>query len=178
MDIFIESPWPFLLIGIVLEAVLGVLLLQTGRGKLLWAMIGVGVFTLLGLVAERLIVTDRELVEATLDKAARAVENGDTDKLIECISDSKSDEWIRDKARKAMADYKVDSVWIRNLEITVNNLTSPPTAKAKFTAVGQGQDRKGVIPYRAYSEPVVVELKKKGDRWLVTGLSGENYLSR
>jgi hypothetical protein len=174
MAFLVESPWPVLLTGIVLEAVLGVLLLQTGRGKLLWAMIAVGVLTVVGFVVERMVVTDREAVETTLDKAASAVESKNTDKLLECISPSNKE--MREQARWVMERFEVDSVWIHNLEITVNNLTSPPTAKAKFTATGQGTDRKGELPTHAYSDTVTVELRREGDRWLVTGLGGEKYL--
>ena len=42
MMIFLESPWPWLFLGIAVEAVLAVALVRTQRG-LLWAMLGVGV---------------------------------------------------------------------------------------------------------------------------------------
>ena len=33
MNVFLESPWPAIFFGIVLEAILGVALLRTGRGR-------------------------------------------------------------------------------------------------------------------------------------------------
>ena len=72
MVIFLESPWPILLIGIAVEAVLAVMLLRTGQGRLLWAMLGMAAVVLLGLAVERLVVTDREAV----GKHARCVRGG------------------------------------------------------------------------------------------------------
>ena len=137
-------------------------------------MIVVGAVTIVGLVVERLIVTDREAIEMTLDKAVAAVKANDIDRLLECISPSAKD--IQDQSRWVLSRYVVESAWIRNLEITVNNHTSPPTAKAKFTAIGQGKDNMGQVPYRGYSVQVVVDLRKEGDRWLVTGYGGDDYL--
>jgi hypothetical protein len=74
--IFLESPWPILLIGIAAEAVLAILLLRTGQGKWLLAMLGAGLVVLLGLLVERLVVTDGKLVQQTLDAAVAAVEAG------------------------------------------------------------------------------------------------------
>ena len=36
------------------------MLLRTGRGRLLWAMLGTAALVLLGVFVERLVVTDRE----------------------------------------------------------------------------------------------------------------------
>ena len=52
MSIFIESPWPAILLGILGEAILAVILVRTGRGVLLVAMAGVLAASLLG-VARR-----------------------------------------------------------------------------------------------------------------------------
>ena len=48
MIIFLESPWPWILIGIVAEAILAAILVTNRRAALLWAMAGV-----LGFVIER-----------------------------------------------------------------------------------------------------------------------------
>ena len=69
----LDGPIPILCTGIILEIVLGLILLRTGRG---WAMIGMGlvaVATLLGIGVERLIVTDTKRVKATLENARAAV---------------------------------------------------------------------------------------------------------
>ena len=168
MTFLVESPWPVLFTGIAIEAGLAIALLRTGQGKLLWWMLLVGVLTLAGFGIERLVVTDREAVTNTLDAAASAVEDNDLQRLLGCISPSAQQP--RDQSRWVLERFDVDKAWICNLEIDINRLTSPPTAKARFQAIGKGRDRKGQIPYNT-SQPqrVVVNLRLEGDRWLVTG---------
>jgi len=172
MAIFVESPWPFLLIGIAAEAILAILLVQTGRGKFLVAMIGVGALTLLALLVERLIVTDREAVENTLDAAVAAVEANDINRVLAFTAPTAQKP--RADAQWILSRFEVQMARITGLDITVNRLTSPRTAKAKFLAIGHGRDRQGQMPYTSFSQHVVVELRLYGDRWLVTecGIEG------
>jgi hypothetical protein len=165
MAIFLESPWPILVVGIAVEAVLAMVLLRTGQGRMLWAMIGVAAFVLLGLVVERFVVTDREAVGDTLDTAAAAVETNNLDRLLDCVSPRA--EKTRKDSRYVLGLLEFNKARICNLEVTVNRLTSPPTAKAKFQAIGQGHDRHGEIPYQGFARWVTVTMRKEGDRWLI-----------
>jgi hypothetical protein len=174
MTALVESPWPVLFIGIVVEAALALALLKTGRGKLLGVMIGVGALTLLGLAVERLVVTDREAVSDTLDAAAAAVEANDLERLLSYISPTA--QRPQADSRFVLGRFEVSKARVRDLTVTINRLTSPPTAKARFIAFGQGRDRQGVFPYQAYSQQVIVELQLEGDRWLVTDYSVEDIL--
>ncbi len=176
MAFLLESPWPVLFTGIAIEAGLAIALLRTGQGKLLWWMLLVGVLTLAGFGVERLVVTDREAVTNTLDTAASAVEDNDLERLLGCISSSA--QRPRNQSRWVLDRFDVDKAWIRNLEIDFNYFTSPPTAHAHFQAVGTGRDRKGQVPYNTYGQRVVVHLRQKGDRWLVTGYDIEGVTPR
>ena len=172
MIALLESPWPILFIGIGVEAVLAVFLLRTGRGWALWAMLGVGLLTLTGLGLERLVLTDREAVEDTLDACAAAVEANDLDRLLGHISPTAPK--TQDDARFVLSRVDVRKARINNLEIKVNRLTSPPTAKAKFRALGTGRDRKGEFPYRGYTTKVVVNLRREGDHWRIADYTIED----
>jgi hypothetical protein len=172
MTIFLESPWPILFIGIAVEAVLAVVLLRTGRGKTLWAMFGIGVFVLLGLLVERFVVTDRKAVIHTLDACVAAVEANDINRLLTYISPSAQQ--TQADARWVLGRFEVNRARVSGLEITINRLTNPPTANAKFQAVGQGRDRRGEIPYQGFAENVTVELRQEGGHWLVAGYNVEN----
>jgi hypothetical protein len=167
MVIFLESPWPILFIGIAVEAVLGMMLMQSGRGKYLVAMIGMAVVVVVGLIVERLVVTDREAVRQTLDAAVAAVRKNDVNGLLDCISPSAKKP--RDESRWLLSLVDVEEGHISDLDIKVNRLTSPPTAQAKFLAVGRGRDRTGEFPYQGFAQRVDVQLQLQGDRWLVTG---------
>lgn len=172
MVIFVESPWPILFIGIAIEAVLAIFLLRTGRGAALLGMIGVAVFVLLGLLVEWLVVTDREAVQHTLDAAVAAVEANDIERLLSCISPSAQQ--ARKDARWVLGRVEVKMARINDLEIKVNRLTNPPTATAKFQAIGTGRDRKGEFPYQTFAQRVTVELRQENDRWLVAGYNIED----
>ena len=66
MTTLLEDPMPVIFFGIVAEAILGVVLLQTRRGAVLIAMVAVLVVVLGCVGLERLVVTDTEQVENTL----------------------------------------------------------------------------------------------------------------
>lgn len=171
--IFLESPWPILVIGIAVEAVLAMTLLRTGQGRVLGAMIGVAVFVLLGLLVERLVVTDREAVGDALDAAAAAVEANNLDRLLDCVSPKA--EKTRKDSRYVLGLCEFQKARICDLEITVNRLTSPPTAKAKFRAIGQAKDRSGQIPYQGFARWVTVTMRKEGDRWMIGDYTVEDF---
>jgi hypothetical protein len=88
---FLEDPMPIILFGIVAEAVLGIILLTTRRGVLLWAMAGVLVLVLAGVGLEWLVVTERERVEATVEGAAAAVRANDRQGLLQCLDPAAAD---------------------------------------------------------------------------------------
>ena len=147
--IFLESPWPILLIGIAAEAAMGVALLRSGQGKWLWAMLGVGVVVVGGLLAEHFVVTDRKLIARTLDTAAAAVAANNLPRLLDCISPEAQKPLTHSKRLLGRFVFKAGHIY--DLDIKINRLTSPPTAKAHFVAFGEASDRQGVIPISGYS---------------------------
>jgi hypothetical protein len=176
MAIFVESPWPILLIGIVIEAVLGFLLLQTGRGKLLVAMIVVAVLTGVGLVVEHFVITDRKAVAQTLDAAVAAVRKNDLNGALACVTPTATE--ARNFTSWVFGRVEFQEAHISELKVEVNRLTSPPTADAKFLAVGRGKDRKGEWPYQGFAQRVSLKLRLENGRWLVTGYTIEDFDKR
>ena len=136
MMIFVESPWPILFIGIAVEAVLAFLLLRTGLGKFLIAMIVVAVFVAVGLIVEHFVMTDRKAVTQTLDAAVAAVRRNDLQGALDCISPSARE--ARSLTARVFAWVEFQEAYISGLEINVNRLTSPASAEAKFRR-GQGK---------------------------------------
>lgn len=175
----LESPWPILFIGILVEAALAVLFFQTGRGKLLWAILGVAVLLGGGLVVERLVVTDREAVANTIDAAVAAVRANNKERLLACVSPNA-------KPVRQMTDYVFNLVefidaGISNLEITVGTPTGrtaggPQTAVAKFTAIGHARDRLGQVPYQGFMQELTVNFRREGDRWLIDSYNAKDQL--
>lgn len=167
MTILFENPWWIIFSGIILEAVLGIVLFRTGRGVLLWAILGVFALMLLGVLVERLVVTETERVEMTLDGIVAALEANDLPRVLSYVSQDATK--TRGRAAWAMGRIEVQSARIYKLEITVNRLTNPPTAKAAFFGHLSYRDRQGEIPYNNYGSKFVVDLRKEGNVWVVTG---------
>jgi ketosteroid isomerase-like protein len=169
MHYFTEDPLWMIFLGVVVEAVLGVILFSTGRGWVLWAMIGVALLVLLGLGVEMLIVTDREEVERTIDEVIAALEANDVEGVLRHLAPEARRS--RRRAQWALGRVEVQKAVVYNLEITVNRLESPPTARARFFGHIAYRDRKGESPYSNYGTKFFVDFRKEGDRWVVTGHS-------
>ncbi|MGA2034405.1 MAG: hypothetical protein ABSG68_19340 [Thermoguttaceae bacterium] len=168
--IFLESPWPILVFGILAEAILAVALLRSGRGALLWIMLGAAVVVGIGLLVERLVVTDRKRVAATIDGVAAALEANNVEAVLRYVSNSSPQ--LREEAQLRLSQVQLVHVQVRNLEVLINRLTSPPTAKATFNVFVTGRYRQGEFSeFGQQSRPgkLSVELDLEGDRWLITG---------
>lgn len=166
MTIFLESPMPVLLIGIVLEVVLGVVLFSTRRGWLAAPMAGVLLLVAGGVWLERVYVTDNERVEATLDDVAAALKTNDLASVERYLAPNAHT--TRQRAAWAFGLVQVTDAKIRNLSITINPLTSPPTATAKFDGIIFFRAKTLNVGYDRYPAKFTVELEQDGDRWLIT----------
>lgn len=166
MTVFLESPMPILFFGIIAEAVLVACVFHTRRGVLLWPMAAVVLILLGGLALEQYVVTEREQVEATIDGAAAALSDNDLPRVLRYLSNEA--EHTRSRAEWAMARVDFTSVTIHGLEITVNSLTSPPTAEARFNGVAYYRDRRGEFPYEHYAARFIVQLQWENDQWRIT----------
>ena len=166
MTWLVESPWPVLVTGILIEAVLAIALLRTGLAKVIAAMVGVLIVTVLLLLLERVVVTEFEEVEMALDSAATALAQNDVEKVVSFISPEQQS--LKSYAERSMRQFKfTDAVVGGDLKVQVNRLTSPPSATAKFTVRLAGKDTRGTIPYGNLVERVELTLHKIGDRWYV-----------
>src|SRR5688572_28536076 len=142
----VESPWPALVTGILIEAMLAIALLRTGLAKIIAVMVGVFVVTLLLLLLERVVVTEFEEVELALDSAATALAANDVEKVISFISPEQQN--LKSYAERQMRQFNfTDAVIGGDLTVLVNRLTSPPSAAARFTVRLAGKDRSGTVPY-------------------------------
>jgi hypothetical protein len=165
MAIFLESPWPILSIGVVVELVLAIILWRTGLGRVLWMMLGVLAVVAAGWLLQWLVVTDREAIDSLLHDCAAAVEANDVGRVISHISPSATQ--VRADAREALERAEVTMAKITSLEIAVDRQAKPRIAKATFTAIGKGRDRKGEFPIATRGCQVIVSLRYENGRWLV-----------
>ena len=157
MTWLVESPWPALVAGLIAEAILAIALLRTGLVKIIGAMVGVLILTVLLLLLERGVVTEFEEIEATLDAAASALAANDVDGVVSHISPQAAQ--LKQYAERAMRRFNFSEAVVGgDLAVQVNRLTSPPSAVAKFTVRLHGTDRQGTVPYGNYVERVELTL--------------------
>ncbi|MGD9721617.1 MAG: hypothetical protein AB7O59_05985 [Pirellulales bacterium] len=175
MTWLLESPWPAITLGVVLELALGIALVRTGRGMLLVVMAAVLLGTLGLVLVERLVVTEREAVENTLEAAAAALETNDPAAVLALFT---PDSPRRAQVTSALARYRVRAAHIGgDLEVASNRLTIPPSARAYFTGRVEGSDSRGDVPYDNLIAKFKVTLHPSGDGWLIhdfemSGLDG------
>jgi len=165
MTTLLENPMPIIFLGIFAEAILGVILVRTGRGAVLLVMIGVLAVVLGGVGLEALVVTDREQVEAALEGAAAAFVANDLDRVLTFIAPDA--QGTRNAAREVLGWARFEQIKITNLEITVVRTTSPPTARAKLIALVTARERRGDFALVGHPVNVEIQLQQAGDRWLV-----------
>jgi len=167
MTTLLENPAPAIFAGIAIEAILGIALLKTGRGVILFVMLGV-LAVVLGLVGlEWFVVTDAERVEETLDRAAAALQAGDLPGVLDCCHPTAARS--RAEARRALDWIEFTKVRITDLKVSINRLSSPPSARAEGIVVVSGHDRHGSFEEMTRPIRFQVELRQEGPRWLVTG---------
>ncbi|NLE37908.1 MAG: hypothetical protein GX621_07775 [Pirellulaceae bacterium] len=111
-------------------------------------------------------MTPREQVEAELDALAAAIAANDADAVRGHLSPA-ADRRTRDRAEWALANFTFSEAKVSRLEIEVNELTSPPSAKARFTGRIRASDRSGLISDAPGVRDFTVDFRREGDRWLI-----------
>ncbi len=171
--LFLESPWPILIVGLVVEIVLAIALFRTGRGVVLGLMGGVALLVLLGVLMERWTLTDTKRIRQTLETAAAGLQAGNAQQVDACIVPGPDGDVARGKVVWALSVADFKELTIRNLDVKFNYQTSPPTAETTFSVWVRGNDRGGTLPGEL-SHPVAMNVKlrresKESGRWLVFG---------
>jgi hypothetical protein len=170
--LFLESPWPILIFGLAIELFLAIALFRTGRALLLWAIAGVALVVLLGVLVERATITDTKRIRQTLEEAAAGLVANNESQVKACIVEGPDGNAALGKTKSALALAVFREISIRNLEVTFNYQTSPPTAETKFTVFARGKARAGdYMDAGEITKPanMEVKLRKHSGRWLVYG---------
>jgi len=166
MTLLVENPYVILIGGLVLIAVFVLLLVQTGQGGYLFAALGSAGFCVLLLGIEWFVVTEREEVEQTLDGLAAALETNDIPQVLQFLAPDAPR--IRHDAEQRLPAVQIQDANVgSDLTIIINELTSPPTARATFTGRIHIKDRTGTFPYENFVRRFGVQLQKQNGRWLL-----------
>ena len=161
-----ETIWPAVLIGLVVELVLTVMVVASGRGRLVWAMIGV-LAVALGLVAiERLVVTEREEVALALDAVAVALTKNDLPLVLTYVATSAPHTRAAAQAnlgRVAIHAARVGS----DLKVDVRSEAQPPTATARFVAQFSGVEKSSQTRFDKFVQRLEIHLVKEDGQWRI-----------
>ncbi len=174
MSTFVENPVFWIAVTVLLEALLAIALVRTGRGALIAAMIGVLLLGAAGLLLERLVVTEREEVEAAFDDIAAALERDDVAGVLARLAPEAAN--LRTEASSRMPRVEIDDAKIRDLKVSINRRANPPTARADFKAIVEARDKRGEVPYEHFIRQCSVGLRREGDRWLLTDYTSTDLL--
>ena len=169
MTWILENSVPAIIIGGLTAAMLGGGWLQTGRKWLLYLMIAAIVLTFGAVILERVVVTDREQVTATLHEIAAAFERNDIDAALQYTYSGAPE--VRSQATGELGRYEFTAVDIkRNLEIEVFPKANPPRAVAEFNVTVQLTVRNTLYTNRRIPRWVQVIFYQEADgAWRVGG---------
>jgi hypothetical protein len=161
---FFESPWPAAMICIVLEVMLAIVFIRTGRAMVLVAMALVLAAAAGMILLEQTIVTDTEEVEDTLHGIAEDLQAND----VVLASFSPTCPQLA-RVRSSLKDITVQSASVgADLEVRINKLSSPPSATTYFTGRINAKEKRGTtIPYDNFFRKFKVRFERHGDRWLI-----------
>jgi hypothetical protein len=169
MTAFVESPWPALGLGTLVLVLLAVAWHNTRDRRLIHAMLATLAVAFVLLVVQWLVVTDREAVARSLEDMAVALESNDLDRVLAFLAPEA--DRIRADAHRYLPSVQISDANIGgDLEVLINRLTSPPSARATFTGRITGVNRNPAerLPHENFIRKFTLKLREDERGWLVT----------
>ena len=137
MNWLYEQPLAIVVIGVLVLIALGAAWSATGRQELIYALATAFLLMVAALVTERLVVTDREAIEATLLMIAKDVQSNNIRALTSHIHSGAPG--LKQKAEGEMPNYHFTEcrlTKIHNIEVDVK--AQPRIAVAEFNVMASG----------------------------------------
>ncbi len=169
MEYFAENTAPVWALGAVLLTMAVIAYVHTRSLNALLAVAGVILLTGVGLLVERLVVTQREAVQQSMQELLAAIEADDLPGVLAMIAPSEST--MRSDAELLMPQFDINKARATDeIEVTIDRDKSPPTAAATFRFFADVLHRKSGMK-GGYFDNVTIFFVEEGDRWVVTGYS-------
>src|SRR3954447_23956551 len=176
MTYLVENPWPGLVLAALIELALGILLVRAGRAWVIAAMAGVLIAAVALVIIERLVVTDKEEIENSLETVASALEAHDVPRVLATLAPEFP---RRAEVERVLARFEVSQARVgSDLEVRFNPLTNPPSATAYFTGHLEGKDLRGQLPYEHLIRKFKIVFRRDGDRWVIADYSNDDVTVR
>lgn len=168
-----DDAWPWT-IGCAAMAGVSVLLWsQAGQRGFLVTM-AAALFVGVGCVlADWLVVTDREQIEQLFPRLARAAETGDTEAILAALDPSLSP--LRSEAERALREFRPEEVRITRLDVTLKGPVEARLARAEMLIYTRGGESGvgGVSRPLSALIDLTVDLRKAGDQFLITDFEAD-----
>src|SRR5579871_4471103 len=146
MSWFTEDSTPAIVVGVIVELLLILALVKTGR-RMIIAAIGAVALLVAGIVLiEKNTVTDTKLIRGQLDQGVAALKANDLNALLALLSNSPSTASTRPAAAMVAREIHVDDAWISGVDIQVNRFHNPPSAVVELTGHLTGKAKSGLYP--------------------------------
>jgi hypothetical protein len=151
--------------GLLTTLALVVFLARRSLGSLV-ALAGAILLTLLGLVVERLVVTEREQVERAVAEVLAAVEANDLPGVLAAIDPAAAK--VRGDASALMPLIKVEKARaLSAVDVDFTSTRQPPMALSRFRCFLQGIHTRSGMQVGYFNQQVDIHWVKRGDRWLI-----------
>jgi hypothetical protein len=172
MTWFTENPLPPVVIGIVVGAALVVGLAKTGKRSFLWGIVATLGVVAAAVVMERVIVTPREAVTATLEEMRAALAANNRPELLTHIDASNIR--LRNQVQNDLAQLTVTEAKMNDLKVDVDATGTVATANMIGVVHFEGGQ---TIPTKHAVVRINVELRKREPegKWLVMHAGYEPY---
>ena len=168
-----HDAWPWAIGCGCVAAVCLLLWSQAGQRGFLVAMAAALVLGGAALLADRLVITDREQIELLFPRLAAAAEAGDAATILAALDPSLAP--LRAEAEQALREFHPDEVRITRLDVTVTGPDSDRRARAEMLVHTRGDARGGAGvtgPVTALID-LTVDLRKQGGRFLITDFEAD-----
>jgi hypothetical protein len=144
MNWLYEQQLVIVVIGVALILGLGAAWSASGRKELLFAMAGALLLLIAGLVIERLVVTDREAIRATLAQMAHDVQSNNRRAIVEHIYSGAPQ--LKRQVEAELRNYHFTECRITRInKIEVDDHMEPRSAIVEFNVIGSGSSEKDSI---------------------------------
>lgn len=177
MSWLFEDPTTLIVAGVLIEGLLAVGLVKSGRGILAVPMLVVALIFGLGVLVERLVVTDREQIEDVFHGVCRALQANDVDGVLDYIDPAATG--MRGQVRNVISAAHITDARIYDLEVEVDRQARPPVARAQLTGRVKGNYRgeaasgEGMVLRR-----FTVDFRLVNGHWLMTTYEDRGPLGR
>lgn len=164
----LENPILIVAVGAVAATIAMIVFLARRSLESLIALAGIVAFTLIALLVERYVVTDREQIRANLAETLAAIEANDLTSVLAQLDPAAKT--IRSDASALMPQIKVEKARaLGTVEVEVDHSRQPPTATCTFRAFLQGIHAKSGMQVAYFNQQVDIHWVIRNERWLMDG---------